>query len=329
MENTFKTCPQCGTENKSESKFCKKCGTDISQAALEVNVTSEMVDGQNISANEQPATAVPEVEPVTVAPTITPVSQLAADPDYIKDIKKSSIAEYMGQSSEKLYNKYIKYCDNRSVWNWPVFFFSLIGVPFVWFFYRKMYKVGLVVLAIWFALTFSTSLMGMLALKSVSDPIASFADTSFNIIENEMRVAQGVNKQNSNTKTVDRELNKTIEAVLTDAEVIVYLVLSFLLSVAQIVFIFVLPTKANRYYYAKMENDLRRLQNANATDAEIRAAGGVNVTAAVVSGFAIYSALRIVTAIPVSIVGSELISQLISSFTRFLKNLGVNIRWTL
>lgn len=291
----------------------------------------------NATAPETPAksvTPIAETMPMpNEAPTAAdpvPEQSIAAqplydDPNYINGLPVESVKEYMGCSSDKLYRKFVKHSSGDSAWNWPVFFFALLGVPFVWFFYRRMYKVGAVILAVWFALTAGCALFNYLTLNQVQDPAVSCLDTSLDLVEKDLRFAAGVSKQGSNNRTVINELNKLAETVFTDPLFYVFAGASALFSISQIVFVFIISNKANRLYFKAMTADIRRLHAEGASLSDIRAAGATNVTAATVSGFLIGGLIQLVAAAPLLIMGIELIPQVITSVQRFMKDLGLKV----
>jgi len=83
-------------------------------------------------------------------PNVMPV------PNSIDGVATADIAAFVGSKQEYFIPKFAQNAGKSSFasWNWPVFLFGfLLNIPFVWFFYRKMYKVGAIILAIWVAIT--------------------------------------------------------------------------------------------------------------------------------------------------------------------------------
>ena len=119
--NNNRRCPNCGAPNDGFFEYCYKCGTPL-------NLRSPY--GQHYA----PYNGSGQYEPATIA----------GQP--IEDVKS-----FVGQTEGgiKLTRKLIDIEVSRSHthWCWPVFLFSLLGPMFtaIWFFYRKMYKTGVLV----------------------------------------------------------------------------------------------------------------------------------------------------------------------------------------
>ncbi|MBQ0084224.1 MAG: zinc-ribbon domain-containing protein [Clostridiales bacterium] len=119
-----KFCGKCGTENKDEYNFCKKCGTPLSY-------------GRNPHTYEN-----------------------RPSKDFFTEAHGISIEEMeaaVGNNSQRIIGKFNRMhkADSKISWCWPVavlsYFFGLFGAA-IWFFYRKMYKAAIICLAISVAL---------------------------------------------------------------------------------------------------------------------------------------------------------------------------------
>lgn len=113
-----KFCVRCGTENDDKYTFCKKCG-----AVLENNAGP--------------------------APSYNPQGYCAND---FEGVSNEEMAAFTGKNAYKILNKFsrMQLANSKVSWCWPVavlsFFFGLFGSA-IWFFYRKMYKPALILVA--------------------------------------------------------------------------------------------------------------------------------------------------------------------------------------
>lgn len=89
-------------------------------------------------------------------------------------IDERDMREYIGKNSEDYIRKFrsMEIKGSKSSWNWPFFLFSfLLGLPFTFFFHRKMYKLGSLMLALF--LVINTLCAG--AIMYVLEPVMGFA----------------------------------------------------------------------------------------------------------------------------------------------------------
>ena len=180
QKQDLRICSQCGTENEDDYSYCKSCGAvlPVSQAAFEQNrpVTPppyvvptqstysdpRQYEGpQGNPPNGQPQYGQPQYgQPQYGAGQYPPPPKVVPVPDSIDGVATADIAAFVGSKQEYFIPKFAQHAGRGSFasWNWPVFLFGfLLKVPFVWFFYRKMYKVGSIILAIWFTTAYPMS----------------------------------------------------------------------------------------------------------------------------------------------------------------------------
>ncbi len=116
-------CNSCGTENNDEYNFCKRCGNSLD----EKQPVNNFIPNTSYSS----APVLPEIDGVSY--------------------KEMSV--FVGKNSYKIMDKFskMKLADSKISWCWPVavlsFFFGFFGAAF-WFFYRKMNKVALILVAL-------------------------------------------------------------------------------------------------------------------------------------------------------------------------------------
>ena len=132
MEKETIICPECATENEPQYFYCKNCGTPLTQKAPEKEVY-----GASDSAKK------------TYDSSPVAVDSL----DYFDGIPKEEMAAFIVKKSPAILRKftYMEICHKKTSWCWPVavlsFFFGPFGAA-LWFFYRKMYKIALILAAI-------------------------------------------------------------------------------------------------------------------------------------------------------------------------------------
>ena len=137
-------CEECKTPNEPEYRFCKNCGTPLQEP--------DILD--------------------------SPVAEVAQNDDSINEISAQDMAFFVGKNGARIVNKWnvMGFLRRRFSWCWPAFiwsfFFGLAGTGF-WFLYRRMYKLGAVVLAASFAL----SSIGILShSESITNLVVDSAD---------------------------------------------------------------------------------------------------------------------------------------------------------
>lgn len=144
MNNLVK-CPKCATENLAEFSFCKNCGYYLK----DIGGTAAPIDfGDDITLRE--------------------IALVTKDPS----------GKY-----ERAFCKMHRTGKKINI-NLPVLLSGLFfGMPFIWFFYRKMYKIGTVILLITLALSFATFYCGvnytLLFMANYQTAVAATSDINF------------------------------------------------------------------------------------------------------------------------------------------------------
>ncbi len=129
-------CPVCQTENEPQYKYCKNCGK---QLAFDNSNEPKRADDATYSRQENAACDRAFVET-------------------IDGVKTEDIEAYIGKKSATILPKLNKmeFTGSKISWCWPVAILSYLFGPLgaaIWFFYRKMYKVALVLTAVGVVLT--------------------------------------------------------------------------------------------------------------------------------------------------------------------------------
>lgn len=185
MEN--KICSECGTENEAKYIYCKNCGSLLVLKNEDAdkhpeNVTSEKTSNTQeftgySSENTQPVTDTAAASNISAQGQNVNTSEssggsensgytkgvYSAEPSGsqygIEGIPAEDIAFFVGKKAGDILPKFtsMEFSGSKVSWCWPAallgFFFGPMGAA-IWFLYRKMYKIGALLLVLGAALTF-------------------------------------------------------------------------------------------------------------------------------------------------------------------------------
>lgn len=185
MEN--KICSECGTENEAKYIYCKNCGSPLVLKNEDAdknpeNVTSEKTSNTQeftgySSENTQPVTDTAAASNISAQGQNVNTSEssggsensgytkgvYSAEPSGsqygIEGIPAEDIAFFVGKKAPDILPKFtsMEFSGSKVSWCWPAallgFFFGPMGSA-IWFLYRKMYKIGALLLVLGAALTF-------------------------------------------------------------------------------------------------------------------------------------------------------------------------------
>lgn len=180
-------------------------------------------------------------------------------------------ASFVRISAFKYLRKFFYAKSKRGTWNWAAFFFA----PY-WFFYRKMYKIGVI---------FMSLLIVVLIVCSVQSPYIKY-----------MRESLALSEKYSTMETVspseyyeeERELRR--ENPVGDA-------LNFVPQAAIFIIGIIAGLKGNQWYYDKTVKEIRRIksetEDPNLRKLNIYKKGGVSIAAAILSALA-YASVNMV-----------------------------------
>ncbi len=164
-------CPECGTENEEQYKYCKNCGTTLI-ADNAPKAENECVSQPDITEIGNPDTASrPEEAGVYIA---------KANPDYscIDGIPHEDIKIFIGKKANEIMPKFInmEITGSKNSWCWPPailgFFLGPLGAA-IWFFYRKMYKPAFIFTAIGAIISLITAILTLNTTNVYTDTIIS------------------------------------------------------------------------------------------------------------------------------------------------------------
>lgn len=107
----------------------------------------------------------------------TDTSAEAGNAEMIYGLPADEVASFTGGRDSRLYRKLAK-ADKEGKsggWNWPMFFFGvLLNMPFIWLYYRKMYKAANIVLAICLAANIAMAVLASSLVGCALRPIDRF-----------------------------------------------------------------------------------------------------------------------------------------------------------
>ena len=208
-------CPRCLNENPSNALFCSNCGTPL-------------LKGKKGSTFYE----------IPLPPMFDPLSDLDKE-EKIEDIKISEFAQYV-KSNLLYYLPLFKniHEKNKSRFNFGAFLFS--GG---WFFYRKLYKVGIAITTILMSLMILASFVEFVYVPQILAPLYS---------------AVGI------TSTADFTVSKSNELItqitLLPAAQQFLLLLPSLIKIIQLVIMLVSGFSANRLYFKSCCSKIRKIK---------------------------------------------------------------------
>lgn len=161
-----KICAECGTENESDYIYCKNCGAPLTKTEAEPEFIGN--DPQTEAASQggfESGAGTGGYTPPYGATNYggaqhSPYSTYASYA--IDGIPAEDVAFFVGKKSAEIMPKFMKMeiTHSKISWCWPAailgFIFGPLGAA-LWFFYRKMYKIALILLAAGTVITFTTT----------------------------------------------------------------------------------------------------------------------------------------------------------------------------
>ena len=145
-------CPECGTPHHRECyKENSKCANHEKHSEnyrWEPDfVTPDTIEIPKVKVSEQNP---PDGEQAFFSMQVHnfPTLLQGSYEDFEEDIKAEDVAWFVRQDTKRYIPKFYKVKNKKVTWNWGAFFF----MPY-WFFFRKMYKLGAIFLALTIAIT--------------------------------------------------------------------------------------------------------------------------------------------------------------------------------
>ncbi len=207
----FKICANCGAKNHPQSVICTTCGTPH---ATEIN--NPFVEAMGIDENEK-----------------------------IGDYSASDYALYTQLNAKRYIPKFRKLEEKKLSFNWAAFFFGPS-----WFLFRKIYKVGIILLVVFVSITMMTAPLQ----ERIMDATEKFYSQSAPLMENPEAM----------DAISDEELMKIVNDYYSNM-LTPSLILMGILLAQRLICGFI----ADKLYYKKIKSDLAVIDEA-AADSEVR-----------------------------------------------------------
>lgn len=301
MENK-KICSACNTENREDFQFCKQCGAKLPQI---VNAEPDDTLQKDFEATTPQAEAPDFSAPETNANMPSELDELAA---------------FIGPNGYEIAQKQLNMKERfkKAGWNWPVFLFGfLLSLPFVWFYYRKMYKQGTAVLLATLALMLSISgcvagflspvfeATGVLLNTSAYEDYGS-AYVGYTPADNDSLLDNEFNRQFEDgfrkgfTGNIPDSVMDEMIAKLTSKlpQMLICFFAIGLLSISYLVFVILLSVYADNIYRNHCEKKIMNIKSTeNCNLLVLQNVGGTSTLAAVLTGIFFCVGMSIISSI--------------------------------
>lgn len=167
-----KICSECGVANENEYVYCKNCGAPLVKKQPEPEPEFIGNEADNTNGGQAGFAQSPEQGAPFGGYTPPPYEAQGYGGQYspyntytayaIDGIPAEDVAFFVGKKSAEIMPKFMKMeiTHSKVSWCWPAAILGFIFGPFgaaLWFFYRKMYKIALILLAAGTVLTFTTT----------------------------------------------------------------------------------------------------------------------------------------------------------------------------
>ncbi|MBQ2391314.1 MAG: hypothetical protein II306_06055 [Clostridia bacterium] len=238
MDKNVVLCENCNTVNDQSSRFCRYCGKE-----LVTPVTVEQTDIPAASPTE------PENK---YGNTYTS--------NEILGVPEAEMAEFVGKNSDKVMKNFIRMRDKNSKisFNLPVFLLGLLVSPIIaagWFFYRRMNKIGAIVLCIGLLFTAADIAISVPTIDAVREFVEDIVEISKeNLDEN------GDYLSPEHEEQFDSEALHSFEEFAT--KVSANGALSTLLGGCMIAFVIILSLRANYMYMSFAASRIKKIKQA-------------------------------------------------------------------
>ncbi len=241
-------CPYCGTPHHRECyKTNTKCANNDKHGEFRWEADSPSQKQEKSSPQiENTKSQDEEALPFGMQLPIMPANPLSEFPtDFDEDIKTEDLAYFTQQNAIKYIRNFYRVRHKRSSWNWAAFLFAPC-----WFFYRKLYKLGAIFMAIFIGLS-SLSLF---------PPAIRYAEAVLEQEEEIMELSKNISDEEEYEKAVN-ELSATMIKIVKENKVGIILILSqSVLSLAISVYV---GANANKWYYKHTMAEIKKIKANN------------------------------------------------------------------
>lgn len=253
---------------------------------------------------EAPVPPKPPVPPAAAPQPTRPFYAPASTAGNMSELDE--MAAFIGPNGYEYAQKmqYMKMQLKKASWNWPVFLFGfLLSLPFVWFYYRRMYKQGTIILVVTlaFMLSISACTAGLLSpiFEAVTQEVysSSWMDDNSTFVNYQPTADGGTwldELYDPRYETDDydyyyynewddEELEALIAAKLP--QMMLSLIGIIVLWIGYLIFVVLLAVYANNMYKQHCERKIHMLKATGRCDVmTLRSFGGTSTAAAVLSG---------------------------------------------
>ncbi len=253
---------------------------------------------------EAPVPPKPPVPPAAAPQPTRPFYAPASTAGNMSELDE--MAAFIGPNGYEYAQKmqYMKMQLKKASWNWPVFLFGfLLSLPFVWFYYRRMFKQGTIILVVTlaFMLSISACTAGLLSpiFEAVTQEVysSSWMDDNSTFVNYQPTADGGTwldELYDPRYETDDydyyyynewddEELEALIAAKLP--QMMLSLIGIIVLWIGYLIFVVLLAVYANNMYKQHCERKIHMLKATGRCDVmTLRSFGGTSTAAAVLSG---------------------------------------------
>lgn len=270
MEQHNKICPACKTENEPDYLFCKNCGTPLDSPYKEGAANAQYTPPPGYGAQNMGGYPF----------GMTPVDYAAVEPQ-LDGADTRKVEAFVGTQKLNTFMRLfiaMKRTGRKIFFNLPVALLGLFMVPLssAWFFFRKMYKVGLIVCAASLLITAATTAV-------------NFHHDRQNALALQKEI-QSVSTSELSTYTPKGNYGQS------ESEITVKYI-SRSVSFAGVIF---LSMFGYYFYYKHCTKSVRRIENENpsADLYSFSLAGGTNIVAAILIPLLVYVLTSLIVMAP-------------------------------
>lgn len=162
--------------------------------------------------------------------------------DLEEEVPAEDVAIFVRQDSHRYVSKFHSIANGKLTWNWAAFFFT----PY-WFFYRKLYKIGAIIFALFLLITSISFLPPVVQLNT---DIAAFETEVQEIADSDKTEEE----YQAALLEITSEMSETIQKNRTGA------ILVMSQSVASLVLSIFVGLNANKWYYKHIKSQIKTIK---------------------------------------------------------------------